>query len=137
MESTHSEVNRLENSNNEERFQSTFNHEQTLQFTLNGVLFEDRDLYMADVANLPEHQLRFEVRPNPTGGPLTVELPTAIPSGQLIVRDLLGRAVFSQELGELTRVKMDLSTLPAGLYQATFSACQKLCEEQKNVSVSR
>ena len=95
----------------------------TLQFSLNGVLFDEVDLYMSPVANLPERApLSFQLLPNPSTGQTSLQLPPTLSSGQLILRDLTGRALLELrvESSNLSsgNLPLDLSFLPSGTYTA-------------------
>ncbi|MBW3545657.1 MAG: PKD domain-containing protein, partial [Bacteroidetes bacterium] len=55
--------------------------------------------------------------PNPTSGPLTLQLPTNLPAGgELLVMDAAGHKLIQQSLGTGTNLQLDLQDLPKGIY---------------------
>lgn len=64
-----------------------------------------------DLVSLPEPS----AYPNPTAGPLTIELPEEWEGAQMLVFSLQGQKVYQQVTNDL-RTKLDLSHLPVGVY---------------------
>lgn len=70
----------------------------------------------AEPSRLPANS-GLKVFPNPCRGELQLELPVT-GSGRLDILDVSGRTVFSSSISQLTsRNVLDLSSLPAGVYQ--------------------
>jgi len=68
---------------------------------------------------LPAKQMNFEVYPNPTVGPFTVELPSTIQGeAQIRIVDLQGRILYQQELSSdhIGPIAIDLSDKNTGMY---------------------
>jgi hypothetical protein len=64
------------------------------------------------------NEVGFTVFPNPSAGELTLELPARLGAAQLTIHDLTGRRVWRGPVPASRR--LDLNTLPRGLYAATL-----------------
>jgi hypothetical protein len=58
----------------------------------------------------------LKVYPNPSHGQYMVQVPEAVQRGRLVVRDLMGRPVFTREIHYSLLQEIDISHLPAGHY---------------------
>jgi hypothetical protein len=60
-------------------------------------------------------QQQLRVYPNPASDQLMIELPSE-GMDELVVMDITGRTVLSQEIGAVQNVSLNLNTLESGIY---------------------
>ena len=80
---------------------------------------------IAKTSDEPKHvQVTFEVFPNPTSGPITIDLKEGITEAfQLILYDLKGNHVLHQEIESSDRLlELDLTFLTKGIYYLNISS---------------
>ena len=59
---------------------------------------------------------RLRVFPNPSDGVVNIEFPTEVSNAQVMLYDATGRVLVTQHLSNTYATKLDVSTLPAGMY---------------------
>lgn len=66
----------------------------------------------------PAKKLAWKYYPNPTTGPLSVEM--ELSSGALYITDLAGKILTKKDITEVEEIRLDLSPYPNGLYLLTY-----------------
>jgi spore coat protein CotH len=71
--------------------------------------------------NEEEQHVQLNVYPTPSSGDVTVELPAFIDQVSLVVTDVLGQTVLSENGSNSNIIKIDVSTLPDGIYTVSVN----------------
>ncbi|MEZ4802031.1 MAG: T9SS type A sorting domain-containing protein [Gelidibacter sp.] len=69
-----------------------------------------------------EAQINFNIQANPAHSKLIIDLPQNIPSGQILITDMLGKKVKSKAFNQNENLQIDISALKQGLYFVTLQS---------------